>query len=609
MHRFLSLLLILVLLAGCAAQAPETVPPETLPVEGTEPAAAFPEPVEDSRGVFRYPLPEDVTGFLPMGGNLLFFRDRGTTLLTLVDPVSGQIKAEYDTGMVLTTGNATVQLHSNGLSFFHGHVGETVVLDSALQEVRRIPAPEDLTGMPLLSPDGGTLYHCTPTAVRAWDLATGICRVLREASYPVQGLSGLLLEGTVLQLSITEADSTLGTLFLSCDTGQLLESQEGNVLPQTIGQRYFLEQRKGNQNTLLFGTAGEAPMVLTPWFGVDTCFFLGRQVLTAFLDPNGLELHLYSLDSGLRTASFLGLSADTVLLDAARSEEGKIWLLCRQPEGTMLFRWDPEETEVKDTICYISPRYTRQEPDLDALAACSLYAKELSSRHGVEILVYTDAVALEPWDYTLEYEYDAAALYRELELLDRRLSSYPPGFLQTLAAKFDGIKIGIVRSIRGTPGSGSVDVANGIQFWDGYTAWILLAAGHDTEQALYHELCHLIDTVVLTESTAYDRWESCNPPQFRYANSHNHTMKAQDWRQAGWETFLDDYSLSYAKEDRARIMEYAMTEGHAEAFQSPYLQAKLELLCTGIREAFGMEDAPEAFSWERYLQVPLAAAP
>ena len=607
MHRFFPLLLILLLLTGCAAQEPETVPPESLPGDGPEPAAAFLEPAEDSRGVSRYLLPEDVTGFLPMGGDLLFFRGRETTTLTLVDPASRQIIAEYETGMVLTTENATVQLRSNGLSFFQGHAGETVVLDSALQEVRRIPAPEMLTGMPLLSPDGSTLYHCTPTAIRALDIATGISRVLREASYPVQGLSGLLLEGRVLQVSITEADGTLRTLFLSCDTGQLLESQEGNILPETMGQRYFLRQQKGEQDTLLFGTAGEAPMVLKPEGAVDSSFFLGGQVLTAFLDPNGQELHLYSLDSGLRTASFLGLSTDTVLLDAAQSDDGKIWLLCHQPEGTVLCRWDPEATAVKDTTCYIFPRYTRQEPDLDALAACSLYAKELGSRHGIEILVYTDAVALEPWDYELEYEYDAAALYQELALLDRRLSSYPPGFLQTLAAKFDGIRIGIVRQIRGAPGSGSVDIAGGIQFWEGRTACILLAAGHDTERTLYHELCHLIDTVVLTESTAYDGWEKWNPAGFRYANSPNHTMKADDWRQAGWESFLDDYSLSYPKEDRARIMEYAMTAGNEERFQSPYLQAKLRLLCTGIREAFGLEASGEHLLWEQYLDVPLAA--
>ena len=607
MHRFLSLLLILLLLTGCAAQEPVSPPTEAPAAEPQAQSAPFLELSAESRAVTEYALPADVTGFLPLGERLLFFRGSEATKLTLVEPASQQIVAVYETGMVLHPENGTVQILKGGLSYFNPQAGETVVLDGLLQEVRQIPAPEDLTGMPLLSADGQTLYYCTPSAIRALDTVSGISRVLREASYPVQGLSGLLLEDSVLQVSITESDGTWQTLFLSSETGQLLETQDGKVLPETIGQRYFLGQQKGSQNTLLFGTAGEVPMVLTPWFGVDSSFFLGDRVLTAFTDPNSLELHLYSLDSGLRSSSFFGLPSDTVLLAAAQGEDGRIWLLCKQQEDAMLYHWDPESTATKDTTSYISPQYTRQEPDLDALAACSLYAKELSHRHGVEILVYTDAVALEPWDYELEYEYDAAALYRELELLDRRLSNYPAGFLQTLAAKFDGLKLCIVRSIRGTPGSGSVEIANGIQFRDGYTAYIVLAAGHDTERALYHELCHLIDTVVLTESTAYDSWEQWNPASFQYANSTNHSMKAQDWRQAGWESFLDDYSLSYAKEDRARIMEYAMTEGHGERFQSPYLQAKLRLLCTGIREAFGLADAAEAFPWEQYLEIPLAA--
>lgn len=604
MNRFFPLLLILLLLTGCAPQTPSSPPEVMLPSDSSAQTVPFMTYVEDGRLVPQYTLPEKVSGFLVFEDHLLFFCGEDATVLTLVDPVSGNTVAMHETGMALYAENGTVRRTHSGLSYFNGQAGEIIVLDSGLQEIQRIQAPEKLTGMPLLSRDGSTLYYCTDSAIRALDIGSGIHRILREASYPVQGLSGLLLEDSVLQLSITEADGTLRTLFLSCETGQLLGDYEGNILPETMGERFFLRQQ---DDSILFGTAGESPMVLTPWFAADHSFFLGDRVLTAFYDQDALALQLYSLDSGMREACFLGIPPENTLLSASADGHGRIWLLCHGPEGTLLYHWDPSETTVKDTTNYISPRHTRQEPDLDALAACSLYARELSHRHGVEILVYTDAVALQPWDYELEYAYDAPALYRELEQLDSRLSNYPPGFLQTLAGKFDGIKICIVNQIRGTPESGSVDIANGIQFWDGYTAYIVLAAGHDTEKALYHELCHLMDTVVLTESTAYDQWEQRNPSGFRYANSYDHTLKAEDWRQAGWESFLDDYSLSYPKEDRARIMEYAMTAGNAEHFQSPYLQAKLRLLCTGIREAFGLEDSAETFLWEQYLDVPMAA--
>lgn len=602
MNRIIPLLLILALLTGCAAQDPITTSYETLPSETPVREVSFLVPAEQSSAAQWFSLPESVTGFLMSGENLLFFCGSENTVLTLVDPAAQQILSTHETGTVLMPENSTVQLLNNGLSYFNSRTKETVVLDDRMQEICRIPAPEELTGMPLLSCDKNTLYYCTPSAIRVLDISTGISRILREASYPVQGVSGLLLEDSVLQISITDMAGNRHTLFLSVETGQLLGDFEGNVLPETSANHYYLHHQESG-NTIFFGSAGEEPMVLRPREKADDAFFLESHILTVFRQDGRMILDLYALDSGLRTGCLE--EQECILLNAAAAEDGSIWLLCKQENNTStLCRWYPAAAEPSDSAFYTTPRYTRKEPDYDGLAACSLYAQDMSSRYGIDIFIYTDAAAMQPWDYELEYEYDAAVLLRELEQLDRRLAYYPPGFLQTLSGKFSGINICIVRQIRGAPESGSVDIAGGIQFWDGYEAYIVLAAGHDTEQTLYHELCHLIDTVVLTESTAYDGWEFLNPKGFQYANTYSHAMNANDWLQAGWESFLDNHSLSYAKEDRARIMEYAMTAGNADRFESPYLHAKLELLCTGIRDAFDLEEAEEAFLWEQYLQTP-----
>ena len=602
MCRFFPLLLIFTLLTGCAAQNPAVETSATHPTEIQENAVPFMELAEELRAAAKYTLPEDVTDFLSLGSNLMFFSGRERTTLTLVSPDSQQTISQYETGLALSTENIVTQ--RSGLSYFDIHSGETVVLDNLLQEICRINAPEELTGTPLLSLNGDTLYYCTPTAIRALDTNTGISRILREAAYPVQEVSSLLLEGTVLQVTITGADGSIHALFLSTETGQLLEDYPGNILPETRGSRFFLNLQEHVRRTLFFGQAGEAPLVLHPRQTAEDCFFLEGQVLTTFRQEDVLSLDLYTLDSGLRASAFSLLPGDA-LRNAIPGNDGCIWLLCNGQDGNALYRWNPAETKTQDSTCYTSPRYTQQEPDQDGLDACIGYAEDMSSRHGVEILVYRDAAELQPDNYTLEYEHDAAVLRRELEALDTRLSHYPSGFLQTLAAKFDGIKICIVRQIQSTPESGNVDIAHGIQFWDGYTAHIILAAGHDTERILYHELCHLIDTVVLTESTAYDQWEDWNPVNFQYANTTAHSMNPEDWLQAGWESFLNADSMGYPKEDRANIMEYAMTPGHADRFQSPYLQEKLKLLCTGIREAFGLKKTACPFLWEQYLQIPL----
>ena len=199
-------------------------------------------------------------------------------------------------------------------------------------------------------------------------------------------------------------------------------------------------------------------------------------------------------------------------------------------------------------------------------------------------------------------------LHRELELLDKNLSRYPEGFLSTLADRFDGITICIVRSLTGTAEAGSLESADGIQFLNGYRAYIALAAPYNTEYALYHELCHLIDTVVITESGAYDRWDELNPKGFAYDFDYiaNQIRDGSAWLQDSNRSFIDTYSMSFPKEDRARIMEYAMTDGNAFYFRSTTMQAKLLLLCQGIREAFGLRKSPETFLWEQYLNMSLA---
>ena len=78
------------------------------------------------------------------------------------------------------------------------------------------------------------------------------------------------------------------------------------------------------------------------------------------------------------------------------------------------------------------------------------------------------------------------------------------------------------------------------------------------------------------------------------------------WLEGENRAFIDTYSMSYPKEDRARIMEYASMEGNDHYFESPMMQRKLEVLCRGIREAFGLEGLQSPLPWERYLTRPMA---
>lgn len=605
-HTLIPLLLGLVLLCGCAAQNP----PDSAVALSADEVDSAPDSgglrialLEDTGTVRRFSFSEKVTGFLPLGDNLLFFSDTEPTVMTLLEPSSGQISAVHEPGFTLTAENATVQLLDRGISYFNGNTNETVVLDKSLQELRRIRTPEDLTGMPLLSHDGGTLYYCTASAIRAMNLEDRISRVLKESSYPVQSLTALLLDDTVLQVSITDTDGQWRTLFLSGRNGQLLHEAEGNLLPQTGNERYLLQQN----NTIFFGQLQGRTMVLHPRRQDADCFLLpgSYQAVTATAENGHMLLELYDLERGCRTAQ-AALPGLFSLKNITQDHQGCIWFLASQ-DTPVLYSWNPDTSELSDNTCYTAPFYTSENPDYDGLARCALYAQELSSKYGIEILVYRDAAAKEPWDYHLTYEHRADRLYRELEKLDRNLRVLPEGFLKTLADRFTALKICIVQSIEGSPESGNTDPVNGIQFMDGFDAYIVLAAEYDTAYSLYHELSHLIETVVLTESTAYDRWELLNPEDFAYDNNYtaNRSRDGSRWLQPGKEYFIDTYAMSYAKEDRARLFEYSMTDGHTARFASPNLQAKLRQLCTGIREGFGLEKFQNKLPWEQYLQTPL----
>lgn len=610
MRKTLSpLLLCAALLLGCAAQNPE---PETTASPAAATAAAEPvretlfvTPLTESGPLQRYSLSQTVTDLLPLGENLLLFSGGGTTVLTLLNPETAEALAVHEAPLELTSANAAVQLLDAGISYFQPDTRETVVLDKTLREIRRIAAPEELAGMPLLSQNGSLLYYCTAGAVRCMDLDSGISRVLKETAHPVQSVTALLLEDRVVQLDITDSGGAHSTLFLSSETGQLLYTGGGSILPQTAGDSFFLQNP---DFSVYFGRADGSAMLLQPLHGDLGCWYLpdSNQAVACGQSENSTILELYDLESGTRTGE---LALDGFLFpgQVTQTADGTVWFLAPGDQGPILLRWDPAASAIQDDTLYISPRYTREEPDYEGLAACSLYAQQIGEKYGIEVLVYKDAVALEPWDYHLEYEYQASVLQRELEALDERLGHYPDGFLQTLAGKFTALKICIVRSAVGSPESGSLDAVNGIQFWDGYDACIVLAADHDTEYALYHELSHLIETVVLTESTAYDQWELLNPSDFQYDYDYiaNQTRDGSPWLQPGKESFIDTYSMSFPKEDRARIMEYAMTPGHGDIFRSLYLQAKLSRICSGIREAFGLKKYPQPLLWEQYLSKPL----
>ncbi len=615
--RLLILWLICAPLCGCVTTLPESnpiAPAVAVALSDEVPVAPVSSPSPISGEALQgFPLPISGTGLRRCpGGLILFSGTESSTTLTLLSGENLRMAAQLTLPFVLTPDDPSVQISGSGISYFDPESKQTVILDVNFEESRRIKAPDGLLGAPLLSSDQRLLYYCTSSAVRVLDTQSGISRVLKEICSPYQAVSGLWMEDSVLQCALSDGNGKNRSLFLSTQNGRLIYEGDDTLALRTWEDRYYASLFSGIHQQLLFGLEGESPSLLIPRDSGGTCIFLPENhaaVTMAVQSDKRIRLDYYDLSSGMRTAS---LSLDSAYLPTGvtAAEDGTVYFLMYDPQRgcDTLYLWNTGMSPCDDTKTYTSAHFTRENPDLQGLADCSRYAREIGEKYGIQILIYKDAAAVKPWDYDLEYEHLAPVLSRELELLDQRLSNYPEGFLQTLTEHFTGLKICIVRQITGSPESGSLATVNGIQFFEGYDAYIALAAGQTTEHALYHELCHLIDTVVLNESTAYDQWEKINPKGFSYDYDYaaNQQRDGSLYLQEHNRSFIDTYAMSFPKEDRARIMEYAMTEGNAHYFQSPCMQAKLMQLCKGIREAFRLKKHTEEFLWEQYLHTPLA---
>lgn len=604
MKRLFFLLCVCLLLSGCvesaaagttpAATATTTLPTQTQPDTPTEP--------NDETLQVLSSLAPDGYYLRCFHKGLLLFSGSESTTLTLLQGEDLSVLASVSLEFFLRADDPSIRIWEDALSYFDPVQQKTVVLDAALQEVASIAAPDGLVGSPVLSSDRNVLYYCTANALRAWDLRTGIRRLIRGFSYPSQTVSGLHLHDTVVQCSVQEGTQTR-TLLISVKDGRLAAEHDGPVSLTTQGNHYYASFLSGTVQALVFGDTSQSPQMLMPDGPFTQWYFLPslHGVVTGQEAEDGsTELSYFDLTTGEKVA-FLSLESQNRLVSAA-SDNQQVYLLLydEQNLSTTICRWDitgQTSGEQSYTSAYSA--------DSVALAQCQQTAREMSEKYGIEILIGPEAAAVQPWDYNLEAETLVSVLQQELNLLDQWLGQYPQEILSATASDFSSLKLCIVRSLTGTAESASLDSANGLHFDNDGDAYIVLAAGEYAEQALYHELFHVMETHILNHSTAFDQWEMLNPAGFSYDCDFekNEQRDPEIYLTGEDRAFVDTYSMSFPAEDRARIMEYAMLPDGEERFQSRTMQAKLLKVCQGIREAYGLESEDTVFPWEQYLNT------
>lgn len=574
--------LVCLLLCGCTPR-PEIAPPPT------EPVAEAPAPRSTSYGsaVTAFSLPvKNVRQFLPFGDGFLLKAERTLCLLDSSFLLLSHWEPEFD---------PLIRVCGEIVTAFDPGSGELLLLDSSLCELRRITLPADIHGEPILSDDSSILYYCTRRGVYGWDLGSGIRRRIRDIAGAE--LLPVALHGPVLQCRTADNRD----LFLDTADGQLLKELDGPVSLFTEDDSYYCRFDSGSVENLIFGTGEDSPMALFPDnLNARGYFLVGQHAAVTVTSPadGKTKLDLYSLDTGCLR--------DTLILEAGHtptaivSSKDSVLLLT---SSDLLLKWQPDAPPVSGKS-HTDTYYTADAPDHAGLAQCRDYAQQLSETYGVEVLIWKDAVAQEPWDYRFEAEHRYPVILQQLQTLESCLAQFPESVLRDTAAHFDILRICLVGCIRPITESSGPAEPTGIQFFDENSASIVLAAGDHARQALYHELFHVMETHILSHSNALDRWNELNPSGFSYDLDHSANARRNSgvYLEKEQRAFVDTYSMSFPKEDRARIFEYAMLEDMDHLFRPKTMQQKLSAICTGIREAYGLKKQEEALPWEQYLK-------
>ena len=610
MKRAILLILALLLLTGCTGDPDVTVPTTTVQ---TEPGIYAPGHALESQtgGAVRvFPLGEGSDGIAFMGKTLVTFSqkdEQSTTVKGFVGYNLNKLTGKVMGGTFLP-GDKDLRVDQQRMAYYDPTENSIVFLDSGFQETGHTHMPQNMNGVPVVSESMATVFYCTESEVRALSLESGINRLVRQQNCHSLSVEAVLLEDSVLMCAVTDHDGSTYTEFISTQTGETLGVDKSLISLELWENRYFLQRQDGLVTEYVFTAADGSQMCFQPKENSVVYSLLSMNAVATVTNDNGaVRLELFDLSDGKRKAEVVLHDVAEAYSLVADPEQELVWFLCGSGDQTVLCSWDLNQSAVTDDAIYTSIRYTAENPDTAGLAACREKADALEAQFGVSISFAKDP--LEASDYSLIYEHQPAVIMDALAQLETAMSVFPEGFLKTAAEVSDSktMHIGLVRGLK-SKNTGVPDGIDALQYWVNGDAWLALSVGDQVQQLFYHELAHLLDSFVYSKNVAYDEWVTLNPKDFEYDLSYFSYQEHGDspYLSGSQRAFIDTYSMTYPKEDRARIFDCALAEGNEALFASKTMQNKLRQLCVGIRNAYGWKKDSRSFPWEQYLETPLA---
>lgn len=577
MKRWMSLLVLVLLLSGCADADPSQL-------NTTQPTLEQPR-----QPLTVCALPEnDCTAVKAMGDKLLACC--GDQLM-LLEPETMECTASVS---IVNLDPDGLQIGDNGVSYYDKDSRTVYFMDSSLQKRSSLQLLPETRGDVRLTDDWEKLYYCTEQGIRVLELETGISRVLCSKEENWQGVSGVVMGGTMLQVSAVD-DGAVTTLLLSTQTGEILwQSGEDNTLT-CCGELYFYTQPDETGRELIYGWGSRQPRNF--WLGEEEMLFLLPESSTAVTLTDSGTLRCYDLPTGLCVSE--AAQTDITDIRSATRLGDCVYFLC---QGT-LYCWDLTVEPLEDSTLYMSYRYTLEDPDEEGMEKIEKQASIAGESYGLNLILWNDVTAVAPEGYSFTVEYIPENYAAALSTLKTALAHFPRTMMMRVADWTESGKLNIVLVRDFSSDTPVGDGATGaMQYLLNGDVYIVLALTEQIDQSFYHALGHVIDIAVMSNTTVFYEWNDLNPKKFKYDNDYITNLDRTDTKyiQGSSRYFIDTYSMSFPVEDRAQILEYAMMSGNEEYFESKYMQVKLRRVCNGIREAFGLKG--DSYIWEQYLK-------
>lgn len=613
MKKILPVLLILTLLLTACATLPEPQPSDSTPSA----SSAAPEPVEPSLMERRQSVgTEGNVWYLPIeavekiknpemrlfGDSLLIFGvdyDNGGLLsLCRISLLDGSVLAE---GELFVGGAVTVQIADERVGVCDITKERVVLLDGDLQQTASHSVTlggdswylsSDLSGLYILNWQSGVtrteLESGRTTAVLA-DVTDVFVRTAMTDYLPIS----------------YQKDGTQMCSLLDLRTGELIGVPGGDAVNISYESGAWLLSDPSEWGLYRLITDSRDTAFLFKDSRIDL-LAPGDRLYT--VGAFGDTLNLYDLQGKFLSHAALGENAYIAALPIWSERYGGYFLLCLEGQAeARLYFWDVQAPVSGEDFVFDSGL---PEDHGGVSADADLYARaeELSQTYGVKICI-ADQCEFEN-DYYNFYEVnDRETVSAALDLLSTVLGYYPDGFFRQLCSgRSKQLRIELVGGIAPKEGAGvGATAAAYTQKFSTYTR-IVVDVYSSGESAICHELSHAIDAYLQYDASkrtdalfSEDGWAALNPAGFDYAYSYESDLSEQR-STCGTGYFYSEYGMTYPTEDRATIMEAAMTYALSDRSYWEGVLTKLDYYSRCIRDAFDTTGWPETTRWETYLR-------